>query len=162
MLISSEFTVPSSRTRKHESIDLFGRFPLGRVARAAALGGLALPQGQQSLIVLLAAHQDGTKQGPKCSHDTKSLDDLWAAFPWVKPAGLASSNLREAFWTHGRINVAGSSLFGDVARHSGLYEFHSCSLFRNVPDHELSANSNFCRLHFRQPSQSLPMIHDHR
>ena len=31
-------------------------------------------------IVPLAPHQDGTKQGWRCSHSTWSLDDLWAAF----------------------------------------------------------------------------------
>jgi len=55
-------------------------FPLGRVAEA--LGGLEIPHGfQQSLIVLLAAHQYGTKQGRRCNHTTWSLVDLWAAFP---------------------------------------------------------------------------------
>jgi len=56
-------------------------FPLERVAGAAALGGPEIPHDQQqSHIVMLAPHQDGTKQGRRCSHAT--LDDLWAAFPW--------------------------------------------------------------------------------
>jgi len=39
-------------------------FPLVRVAGAAALGGLEIPHGQQKFhIVLVAPHQDGTKQG---------------------------------------------------------------------------------------------------
>jgi len=38
---------------------------------------------QQSQIVLFAPHQDGTKQGWRCSHATWSLDELWAAFPWL-------------------------------------------------------------------------------
>jgi len=57
-------------------------FLLGRVVWAAALGGLEISRGQQqSLIVLLAPHQDGTKQGPGCSHSAWSLGDLLAAFP---------------------------------------------------------------------------------
>jgi len=57
-------------------------FNLGKVAGAVDLGGLDIPRGlQQSQIVLLAPHQNGTKQGRRCSHST--LDDLWIAFPWV-------------------------------------------------------------------------------
>jgi len=37
-------------------------FPLGRVAGAAALGGLEIPLGQQQfLVILLAPHQDWIK-----------------------------------------------------------------------------------------------------
>jgi len=58
--------------------------PSGRVAGAAALGGLEIPHDQQQFqIVLLAPHQDGTKKGQRCSHPTWSLDELWAAFLWV-------------------------------------------------------------------------------
>ena len=66
-------------------------FPLERVAEAVDQGGLEIPQGQQqSQIVLLAQHQEGTKQGRKCYHSTWSLDVLLAVFPGVQPAGLAS------------------------------------------------------------------------
>ena len=72
-------------------------FPLRRVVGAAALGSLEIPHDfQQYLIVLLASHQDGTKQGRKCSHTTWSLVDLCAAFLWVQPAGLAMSIFRGA------------------------------------------------------------------
>jgi len=51
---------------------------------SAALGELGIPHGQQqSQIVLLASHQDGTKQGRRCSQPTWSLDDIWATFPCV-------------------------------------------------------------------------------
>jgi len=40
------------------------------------------------MLVSLGQHQDGTKYGRRCSQATWSLDDLWAAFPWVQPAGL--------------------------------------------------------------------------
>jgi len=46
-------------------------FPLGRVAGATSTGELRMPHGQQqSQIVGLAPHQDGTKQGQRCSHAT--------------------------------------------------------------------------------------------
>jgi len=52
-------------------------FSLGRVAGAAALGGLEIPLGfLQVLMVLLAPHQDGTKQGPRSNHSTCFLVDL--------------------------------------------------------------------------------------
>jgi len=55
-------------------------FPLGRVAGAATLGGFEKPHDQQQFqTVLLAPHQDGTKQGQRCSHTTWSLDELKAA-----------------------------------------------------------------------------------
>jgi len=39
------------------------KFPLGRVEGSTALGGLDIPHGsQQSLIVLLAPHQDGPSE----------------------------------------------------------------------------------------------------
>jgi len=57
-------------------------FPMERVAGAAAVGGLS--HGfQQSLTVLLAPHQLGTKIGRKYNQSTWSLINLWAAFPWV-------------------------------------------------------------------------------
>jgi len=37
----------------------------------------------QFQIVLLAPHQDRTKEGRRCSHSTWSLDDIWVVFPWV-------------------------------------------------------------------------------
>jgi len=39
---------------------------------------LEIPHGQQQFqVILLASHQDGTKQGRRCSHAT------WVAFPCV-------------------------------------------------------------------------------
>jgi len=59
-------------------------FPLGRVTGTAPPGGLGIPHGQQQFqIVLLAPHQNGTKQSLRLSHFTLALDELWAAFPWV-------------------------------------------------------------------------------
>jgi len=46
-------------------------FPLRRVAGAAALGGLAMPNGQQQFqMVLLVLHHDETKQDRRCIHST--------------------------------------------------------------------------------------------
>jgi len=95
-------------------------FPLGRDTGAAALE-LGIPHVQ---LVLLAPHQDETKQGRRCSHSTSALDDLWTAFPWVKSAGLASPVFRGAFWTYGRTNVYVPSQFREVVPHLGLCEFH--------------------------------------
>jgi len=54
-------------------------YPLGRVA-----GEHPQENGQQQFeIVLLAPHQDGTKQGRRRSYSTQALDDIWVAFPWV-------------------------------------------------------------------------------
>ena len=46
-------------------------FLLGWVAEAEALGGLGISLGQQHFqIVLLALHQNETKQGRRCSYET--------------------------------------------------------------------------------------------
>jgi len=56
-------------------------FYLERGAGMTALGGLEIPHVQQQFhIILLAPHQDGTKQGHKCSHSTLVFDDFWASF----------------------------------------------------------------------------------
>jgi len=58
-------------------------FPFSRVAGAAA-PGLEIPHvQQQSQIVLLAPHQDGTKKSQRCIHSTWSLNELWTAVLWV-------------------------------------------------------------------------------
>jgi len=59
-------------------------FPLRRVAGPAAVAGLKIPHSQQqSQVVVLAPHQDGTEQGRRYNHSTWSLGELLAAFPWV-------------------------------------------------------------------------------
>jgi len=90
-------------------------FPLGRVAGETALGRPRIHYGQQQFeAVQLAPHQGRTKKGRRCSHFTYALDDLWAAFPWVKPAELVSPVLGREFWTLGRTKVAVISQFGQV------------------------------------------------
>jgi len=44
---------------------------------------------------------------------------------------------RGTFWTHGRTNVAGIYLFGEVTQHSRVYEFHGCGHSRTVSHFEL-------------------------
>jgi len=102
----------------------------GKTAEASALRRYEIPHCfQQSQIVFLAPYQDGTKQGQRGHHATWSLVGLWATFPW---AGLALPIFPGTFWTHGRTTVSEISLFVEVARHSGFYEFHSCALCRQV------------------------------
>jgi len=46
-------------------------FPLGRVARATSTEKLGMTHSQQQFqIVQLAPHQDGAKQGWRCSYPT--------------------------------------------------------------------------------------------
>jgi len=59
-------------------------FPLGRVAGPAAIAGLKIPHSQQqSQIVLLAPHQDETKQGWRYNYSTWFMGELLVALPWV-------------------------------------------------------------------------------
>jgi len=86
--------------------------------------------------------------------------NLWETFPWVQPAEFASPIFSGTFWSHGRTNVAGFSRFGEVAQHSGLYEFHSCALCCEVSYRELFAkiSSQLIPLGILFV-QSLPKIH---
>ena len=50
----------------------------------AAPGGTERTHGRQQFpLVLLNQHEDGTKQGRRCTHSTCCLVDVWAAFPRV-------------------------------------------------------------------------------
>jgi len=80
-------------------------FPRGRVAAVTALGGLAILRDQlQSKIVLLAPHQDETKQGRRCTVFT-------APRPWMtsepffrgfSQLDLPRQSFVGGFWTHVR------------------------------------------------------------
>jgi len=60
-------------------LSLSYRFSPGEGRRGRSPRRSPKPHGfQQPLIVLLAPHQDGTKQGRRCSHVTWSLVNLWA------------------------------------------------------------------------------------
>jgi len=45
---------------------------------------------QQPQTVLLAPYENGTMQGRSFTPPVPGLVDIWAAFPWMQPAGLAS------------------------------------------------------------------------
>jgi len=58
-------------TAKNTILSFSYPLPLGRVVGAAILGGLEIPHDQlQDQTVLITPHQDGTKQGWRCSHST--------------------------------------------------------------------------------------------
>ena len=68
----------------HSFTHFRAHFSYGGVAGTAGLGGPEIPHGQlHSQKVPLGPHQDGNKQGRRCSHATWSLDELRAAFLWV-------------------------------------------------------------------------------
>jgi len=102
----------------------------------------------QSLIVLQASHQDVSKQVRRCNHVTWSLVDLWIAFWWMSPAGLASPIFSRSFWRVPTM-AAGISRFVKGARHSGHYEFHSCHFVAKCHAVNSSQNSHICRFYLR-------------
>jgi len=53
---------------------------------------------------------------------------LLSRFPEGVASRICLANLSWTFWTHGQTNEAGVSRFAEVARLSGIYEFHSCAL----------------------------------
>ena len=64
------------------------------------------------------------------------------------------------FWSQDRTNIAEISLFGEVARHSGLYAFHSCAICCEVARHELFAKISSLQLvleiaHFQSYPRSM-------
>jgi len=66
--------------------------PPGKLAGTATLGGLEIPQSfQQPVIVPLAPHQNGTKQGRRLTDATWSMDEISAAFPGMWPARLLAN-----------------------------------------------------------------------
>ena len=100
---SLKFVIFDRKTQLNYSIRSFifmPTFPRDRVAMPADLGGLGIHCGQQQLqLILLAPHYAGAKQGGRCSHSTWSLDDLWAPFPWIYPAGLTAGCTRFNYFT---------------------------------------------------------------
>jgi len=72
------------------------------------------------LRVLQLIRNNVDKSGRRCSHD------LWVTFSWVQPAGLASLTFLGSLWSRGWTIVTGIFQFRETARHSSLYEFHSC------------------------------------
>jgi len=84
-------------------------------------------------------------------------------FPVVVASRTFSPIFPVTFWTHGRTNVDGISRFGEAARHSKLYEFHSCALCNKVSHRELLAKFPSLLLALGTVFlQSLPKLHDRR
>jgi len=55
-------------------------YPLERIVGTAALGDCQIPCGfKQFQVVLLGTHEEGTKEGRRCNHDTWYVDELWAS-----------------------------------------------------------------------------------
>ena len=92
------------------------------------------------------------------------LDEIWTAFPWMEPAGLASPIIPGIYWTYDRTNVVGIPLIeGEGARCSGLYELHSWALFRDISHRELFETIPSLLLALEVVSfQPLFYIHDYR
>jgi len=85
------------------SFTVMPAFPLGKVEGATALGGRGIPHGQQQVqIVLLAPHQDRTKQGRRrCSHSTDALDNFAPLFRGFSQQDLS----RQSFLGHSGYTV---------------------------------------------------------
>jgi len=75
--------------RSKQSFVHFHAYFASGLGRGSSSLGLKIPHDQQqSQIVLLAPHQDGTKQGRRCSHSTWSFGRPVDRFP----VGVASRN----------------------------------------------------------------------
>jgi len=123
---------PVKKTKLLHTFIFAPAFPLGRVAREAALG-LEIPHSfQQNLAVVLALHQDGTKQGRRYIHATWPLVSFWPAFLWVLPAGLASPNSHRSSLSRDRMIVAEIFRFGEDL----LLDIHG---FSNCPTARFAA-----------------------
>ena len=117
-------------------------FPLRTVRGGAAPEKLQIPYGfQQPLEVLLAPHQDHAKQIWGCNHTITPPGSCSSSGPFSH--GCSQENLlHQSFMEHsGHVDdLSETSRFGrEVTRHSGLYEFHSCALCREVSNRELFA-----------------------
>ena len=93
-------------------------FSLGRVARAAAVGGpeyLAINSNFRQFCWL------HTKTGPSKVGDVVTPPGPWTNFGplcrwcFLQPDGLSPLLFPGTFWTRGRINIAGISRLGEVA-----------------------------------------------
>jgi len=99
-------------------------FPLGRVAGAISIE-LGKPHGQQQFqIDLLAPHQDGTKQGRRCSYSPPR--------PWTTSGSLSREFSQQGLSHQSFVGRSGYmtqltsvvfSQLGEVVRHSGSANF---------------------------------------
>ena len=129
------------------------------MARVAALGGLEIPHDQQqSQIVLLASHQDRTKQGQRWSHSTWSLDKLWAAFLWVFVDCSSKDLLRQSFLGDSG-HMAELTYLGSLNSEKWLYilsftDFRPVLFVTKCHTENSSQISHLCHLFFWQYSFS--------
>jgi len=109
-------------------------------SRGTALGGLKIPHGFNNLGKCCWLH---TKTGL-----SQVGNVVISPGPWSTSGPLSRGFSQQAclvsflgaFWSHGRTNVAEISRFGrEVVQHSGLREFHSCALCREIARWELFA-----------------------
>jgi len=111
--------------------------------------GEGSPERSQNTLRFLAASHSST--GPTPSPDQAGSEmqtrhhGAWSAS--VSPyCGCSEQDLHRqcfgVFTSRGQTIVAGISLFGEVAQHSGFYEFHSCAQCLEVSHCELFAKSH--------------------
>ena len=79
----------------------------------------------------------GSKQGRKYNHAAWYLVDIWAIFTWCHQYNLPCQAFLGHYDHMAELTQLRSLSFGELARHSGLYDFHSCSLCREVSRREL-------------------------
>jgi len=93
------------------------RFSSGECHVAAALRLKILHSFQQSLIVLLAPHHGGTKEGHKCKDQARPVirQLLWSLSLCVASRTRLANLSFGHSGKHGKIIAAGVSLFGEVA-----------------------------------------------
>jgi len=70
-------------------------FPVGRITGATTLGGLEIPHAfEQSVVVLLAPHEDRTKQGP---HEDGTKHIITPHGPWWSSRPLSRACSQQDF-----------------------------------------------------------------
>ena len=127
-------------------------FPHRWVAGIATLGSLKIRHNfQQSLIVLLTPHQDGTKQGQRCS------DAIWNPGPWSTSGSLSlvcsQQNLPRQYFLGHSEHMAEPTQLGPLdSEHKwldirGFTNFTSAHFVAKCYTVNSSQKSHLCRLH---------------
>ena len=122
---SQPFAVESKSEKLFIYFDI--RFYSGEVAGEATLG-LEISYNFQRSNCLLAPHRDGTNRRPEIQSHHLVFDQPLGHFPVGVASRTCPAYFPGTFWSRGR--TVEISPFGEVARRSGLYEFHSCALCR--------------------------------
>ena len=159
----ASYTVKQPTSECHSFI-FMPAFPIRRVVGAAARRGLGIPHGQQqSQIILLTPHQDGTKQGRRL---------VTPPGPWTTSGppfrGFSQQDLPlQSFVGHSRRMAEpmqlGSRFEEKWFNICGFCEFHSCALCRKVSHRWLFIKIPSLSLVLGTVCfQSLPKVHEHR